>query len=136
MENPMTTHHAAFWLDHNELRAIALDADGTGHRVLAHLHAHDLHTHPKKTDGHRHPLDARFLSAVEESLSKCDVVALFGPATGKDELISHLETSKSPLRARIATIATLDRVTDGELATRARQALVAADRMHGIHVQS
>jgi hypothetical protein len=130
----MTIHHAAFWLDHNELRALALDADGASHHLIASVHAHDLHTHPKKLDGHRHPLDARFLSAIAEVAGQCDVIALFGPALAKDELVAHLETTKSPLRARIATIATMDRLTDGELAAKAREALALADRMRGIHV--
>lgn len=72
----MTVHHAAFWLDHNELRALALDADGTGHRVLALVHAHDVHTHSKKLDGHRHPIDARFIAAIEDVVSQCDAIAL------------------------------------------------------------
>lgn len=130
----MTTHHAAFWMDHNELRVLALDPDGASYRALAHVHAHDTHTHPKKYDGHRHPPDARFLADVEKVLEGCTEVALFGPGQGQHALLAHLEATQSPLRGKIVTHATLDRVTDGELAAKAREALVAADRMRGIHV--
>ena len=130
----MTTHHAVFWMDHNELRALALAADGTSFQELAHVHAHDTHTHPKKYDGHRHPPDARFFAAVEDVLSKCDEVALFGPSQAHVDFVAHLEATKSALAARIVTNAVLDRVSDGELAAKAREALVAADRMRGVHV--
>jgi hypothetical protein len=130
----MTIHRAAFWLDHNELRAIALDSEGAGFRGVAHLHSHDTHTHPKKVDGHRHPLDPRFLLAVEDALAHCDEIALFGPALAKDELVVHLEATNPSLRAKIVSVAALDRVTDSELAAHGRDALRSANRMRGIHV--
>lgn len=132
----MTTHHAAFWMDHNELRALSLAAEGSSYEKLAHVHAHDGHTHPKKYDGHRHGPDAKFFAAVEALLAKCEAVALFGPSLAKDEFLTHLETTKSPLRARIVAHTALDRVTDGELAAAGRKALHAADRMKGIHVDN
>ena len=131
----MTTHHAVLWLDHNKARALSLAAERASFQELAHVHAHDTHTHPKKYDGHRHPSDARFLASVEQVLTKCDAVALFGPSHAREELIAHLETTKSPLRARIVVNAALDRVTDGELAAAAREAFRSADRMKGIHVE-
>lgn len=130
----MTTHHAVFWMDHNELQALALDPDGTSFHALAHVHAHDTHTHPKKYAGHRHPPDARFLIAVEHLLGLCDEVVLFGPSQAKDALLAHLDTSGSPLRARIVTHAALDRLTDRELAAHARKVLRAAEQMRGVHV--
>lgn len=130
----MTTHHAALWMDHNELRALALDPDGTSFQELAHVHAHDPHTHPKKFGGHRHPPDARFFTAVEGIVGLCDEVVLFGPSQAKDEFLAHLEAAGSPLRKRIVAHDALDRMTPGELAAKARAALVTADRMRGIHV--
>jgi hypothetical protein len=130
----MTTHHAVVWIDHNEARALALDPEGTGYRELAHLRAHDTHTHPKKYDGHRHPADPRFLVAAEDLIAHCDAVALVGPSAAKDELVSHLERIGSPHRARIVAVSSLDRVGDGELAATAREIFRGVDRMHGIHV--
>lgn len=128
----MTTHHAVIWIDHNE--ALALDIEGTSHSQLAHLRAHDTHTHPKKLGGHRHPADPRFLVAAEDLVSRCDQVVLVGPSAAKDELVSHLERTGSPHRARIIAVSTLDRVSDGELAAHAREIFRGVDRMHGIHV--
>ncbi len=130
----MTTRHAALWIDHNEARALALEPDGTGFQELAHVHAHDTHTHPKKLDGHRHPVDARFLADVERVIAGCDEVAVFGPGHAKEELVHHLERSGPALRARVVSVAPIDRITDGELAVAARASFVAVDRMRGVHV--
>jgi len=127
------THRIAIWIDHNEARAIAL-ADDLGHASIAHLHAHDQQTHPKHGDGHRHPADPRFLAAVTDVIAKADEVALLGPAGAKEELVAHLESAQPLLRPRVVAIGTMDRVTEGELATHARELLARSDRMHGVPV--
>lgn len=129
-----TTHHAVLWMDHNEARLIALAPEGAAFQELAHVRAHDTHTHSKKAGGHRHPIDAHFLADVERVLAGCEAVALFGPSHAKDELVHHLEATKSPLRGRVVSVVALDRVTDGELAARGRDVFSKTDRMHGVHV--
>ena len=130
----MITRHAALWIDHNEALALALDPDERSFRELAHLRAHDTHTHPTKGDGHRHPPDPRFMLAIEEVLAQCEGVVVFGPSLAKDDLIAHLDASGSPNRARIVAVAVLDRVTEGELAAHARDVFRRADQMNGVHV--
>ena len=131
-----TTRHAAIWMDHNEARALALGDEGNEHEELAHVRAHDLHTHPKKHAGHRHPPDARFLSEVKDVIAQCDELVLFGPSQARLDLIAELEATHSPLCARIVAVLPLDRVTDAQLAVRAREVLADFDRMRGIHVAS
>jgi stalled ribosome rescue protein Dom34 len=125
-------HHAAIWIDHNEARAISLD--NSHHALIGHVRSTDTHTHPTKEDGHRHPSDPRFLLAVEELIAGCDAVIVFGPSQAKDDLVRHLSEARSTLSGRIVGVESLDRVTDGELATRAREMFVARDCMAGVHV--
>ena len=127
-------HWVAIWIDHNEARALALPTDSAGYTELAHVRDRDTHTHPKKLDGHRHPADARFLADVTAIVAKADEVVLMGPSHTKEELIAHIEKSHPELRARVLSVETLDRMSDGELAAHARPLFERGDRMRGVHV--
>jgi len=132
----MTTHHAILWIDHNSARMLALDVEGTSFHELGHVHSHDEKTHPKKFGGHRHPADARFVSDVEALLARCDFAVVVGPGAAKDELVAHLEHTRSPLRKKIVAVSPIDRETDGELAAHAREVFRSSDHMKGIHVDT
>lgn len=127
-----TAHHAAIWMDHNEARFLALGADG--HTEMAHVHAHDLHTHPKKYAGHRHPPDDRFIADLKTIIARCEAVVLFGPSQARLDLVADLEAEHSPLCARIIAVLPLDRVSDAQLVARAREVFHEYERMRGIHV--
>lgn len=130
----MSTHHAVIWMDHNEARALALDDEPGSDRELAHVHAHDRHTHPKKNAGDRHPPDARFLREVKEIIADCGAVVLFGPSQARHDLVADLEVESSPLCSRIVAVLPLDRVSDAQLAARGREVLRDFERMRGIRV--
>lgn len=130
------THHAVIWMDHNEARAVALGDEPGMDRELAHVRAHDRHTHPKKNAGDRHPPDARFVAEVKDVITGCDAVVLFGPSQARHDLVADLETEKSPLCARIVAVLPLDRVTDAQLAARGREVLRDFERMRGVHVSN
>jgi hypothetical protein len=128
------THHAAIWLDHHEARVLRLAREGTGYYVEV-LRAADLHeqTHTKVGDGHRHPADPRYLQQIADVVARCEAVLLCGPADAKDELARHISEKHPELVARL-TIEPADRMTDGELAVRARHLFRRTDAMKGIGV--
>jgi stalled ribosome rescue protein Dom34 len=129
----MTTHHLAIWMDHNEARILRLPAEGGSYEV-EHVGDRSHHTHPRKADGAREPVDARFLAAIEERIAQADEVLLSGPAGAKDELLRHIERHRPRFVERIVAVEKADRMTDGELADHARRVFAKTDRMRGVHV--
>jgi stalled ribosome rescue protein Dom34 len=128
-------HFVAIWVDHNEARALALSSDDASFDMIAHVHAQDLRTHPKKNDGSRHEAEPSFLAAIASIIERSDEVVLVGPSRTKDELVAYLETSHADLCPRIVAVETLDRESDGRIAAHARKVFERTDRMRGIHVE-
>lgn len=128
------THQAAIWIDHLEARVLRLAREGSGYYVEV-VRADDLHeqTHTKVGDGHRHPASPKYLEQVADIVAQCESVLVCGPAAAKDELARHIAHAHPALADRI-TVASSDRITDGELAALARSHFRSADAMRGVHV--
>jgi stalled ribosome rescue protein Dom34 len=60
-----------------------------------------------------------YYDAVIASIRDADSILLFGPGEAKGELQEHIEKSK--LRGRIVAVETVDKMTDRQIAARARQ---------------
>ena len=60
-----------------------------------------------------------FYDAVIASIRDADSILLFGPGEAKGELQERIE--KSNLRGRIVAVETVDKMTDRQIAARARQ---------------
>lgn len=129
----MNTHHLAIWMDHNEARILRLAVEGSSYEV-EHVGDGSHHTHPRKVDGNREPVDARFLAAIQARIGQADEVLLCGPAGAKDELLRHVERHQPRFFERIVAVEKADRMSDGELADHARRVFAKVDRMRGVHV--
>lgn len=129
----MSTHHLAIWIDHHEAHLVRLAREGAEYETEL-LKAHDHHTHAKKGTGQRESLDHGFVERVVKAIQAADEVYLCGPATSKDEIVQHIEAHHAPLKARILAVEKADRMSDGELAARARKVLTQKDKMKGVLV--
>ena len=60
-----------------------------------------------------------YYDAIIASIRDADSILLFGPGEAKGELQEHIE--KSNLRGRIVAVETVDKMTDRQIAAKARQ---------------
>lgn len=128
-------HHAlALLLDHRRARLIYLDDEPVDGGVIEtdwssrQFRVHDRHG--AGGSGRAHPPESAFFKAIAEALHRAERVVLAGPGSAKEEFVAWLHAHAAPLASRIVAVRPIDRATDGELVSIARQALrVEPERM-------
>jgi stalled ribosome rescue protein Dom34 len=127
--SPMTTRHAAVWIDHHEAKIFLLAAESFDTSTFEAPH-HHVHRHPKMTAERSHPADAeRFYHDVAHALDGVEEIIVTGPATAKLEFIKYVHKSHHTLVPKIVGVETVDHPTDKQLVAYARHYFRAADKM-------
>ncbi len=130
---PTPKHDVLVWVDHHEARIVHPQHEGGGE--TARVHGDTDRPHERKHDGgHRHPISAAFADRIADAVRACSDLAITGPSTAKDELLSLLRERHEELAERVRAVEPFDHVTDAQLVTHARRLFERIDRMRGIHV--
>jgi stalled ribosome rescue protein Dom34 len=119
---PMSTYHAAVWMDHHEARIFHLGLDAADEATVKAPHAH-VHRHPKgPTAEHNHPDDLRhFFREVAKALEGAQEILVGGPSTAKTQFLAYVHEHDRALEPKIAKVEAIDHPTDAQLVAHARQ---------------
>jgi len=114
--------HIALWIDHREARIFRVEPERADSVTVNAPALGEHHKHPPGSgEPRKHPADQKhFFDAVGAALSGHEPILLLGPASAKFEFLRHLQVHYPEIEARIASVATVDHPTDGQLVAYAR----------------
>ena len=117
---PMSSYHAAVWLDHHEARIFHVSLDGSQESTVSAPGRH-LHRHAKgATAAREHPEDLRhFFAEVARALQGAQEILVGGPSTAKTEFLAYVNEHDPALARRIAKVEAIDHPTDAQLVAHA-----------------
>ena len=129
--NPMSTYHAAVWLDHNEARIFHITKTTFDEKTIQSDKGHtQLHRKSGSDDGHRAKESQDYYHEVITALSDAEMILVVGPSTAKLELIKHAHRHDPKLEAKIIGVETVDHPSDGQLVAYMRKYFKEADLKH------
>jgi len=129
----MALFHAVVWLDHAQAHVIHFNRE-EHHEQMVHSKggAQRRHHHTNAIGSGRAAPDHGYFEAIVAALSDAQEVLVTGPASAKNEFVSHVEAHAKALRPRIVAVEALDHPSDKQLLAHARDYFERTDRMRGI----
>jgi hypothetical protein len=129
--NVTTHYHVIVWIDHSQARVFGIGREDAERQVIR-THAHQRHLHTKaNSQGSGHaPFDKQFFEAVAQSVQGAGALLIVGPASARNELMTHLQSDHPQLAKKVSAVEPLDHPGDGELIALARKFFRADDRVH------
>ena len=122
--------HAVVWLDSREAHIFRFNAqDVERERIKAHSPFRKVH-HKAGVIGAGHlNLERDYFDNIVDALRGVEEWLVVGPGAAKNELVAHVETHISWLKAKLLGVEAMDHPADGELLHHPRRFFKAADRM-------
>lgn len=124
----MTHYHAVVWLDHAQAKVFQFNTSDIQAKVLHAAAGHMPHKAGGVGAGKGHG-DPAFFTSVEQALDGAGEVLVLGPGAAKQEFVHHVEKHAKSLAKKIATVETVDRLTDNQIVAHARAYFDRTDRM-------
>jgi stalled ribosome rescue protein Dom34 len=129
----MSLFHAVVWLDHSQAHVIHFNRDSDQRQLVnSTLGAAHQHHRTGAIGPGRALVDTPYFDAIARALGDAQEILVAGPASAKNEFVTHLERHDRALRERIVAVEPLDHPTDNQLLAHARRYFERTDRMRGV----
>jgi hypothetical protein len=122
--------HAAVWIDHRHAQIVLFNRNEATAELIPHKDA-PAHIHHKSGSigsGHVYE-DDQYLASVASALREAEQILVTGPSQAKWQLKAFLALREPGLAKRVASVETLDHLSEPELLALARKYFVGHDRM-------
>jgi stalled ribosome rescue protein Dom34 len=129
--HPITTRHAAVWLDHKHARVFSFNPENFDEATVLGPPHNDHHKHTRGQEGLKeHPEDIkRFYHDLVGALQGVEELLIVGPAAAKLEFFRYVHQHDHALEAKVVGIETVDHPSDGQIVAFAKKYFKRADRM-------